>query len=96
MGSLWHANTILYVKKSLYSREQVILQNLLRQARVDAGLLQEELAQRLETYKTFVSKYESGERILDLHELRQVCMVLGLSLIDFIRMYEDKINKNQW
>lgn len=76
------------MKKSLHTREQAVLQNLLRELRISAGLRQDEVAERLETYQTFVSKYESGERILDLPELRQVCAVLDCPLVDFVQRYE--------
>ena len=85
--------TILYVKKSLHSREQIVLQNLLRQIRNRIGLRQDEVAARLETYQTFVSKYESGERILDLPELRQVCQALNVPMIDFVRQYEEALEQ---
>jgi Helix-turn-helix len=32
-----------------------------------------------------ISKYESGERRLDLIELHDVCRVLGISLVEFAR-----------
>jgi transcriptional regulator with XRE-family HTH domain len=38
--------------------------------------------------QSFVSKYESGERRLDVLELRQVCAVVGVSLADFVRRLE--------
>jgi len=81
------------VKKSLHSREQIILQSLLRQTRNKIGLRQDEVAARLETYQTFVSKYESGERILDLPELRQVCQALDVPLLDFVRQYETELEQ---
>ncbi len=84
---------MLLVKKSLYSDEQRVLQDLLRQLRTEAGLRQEEVAARLEIYQTFISKYESGERILDLPELRQVCRALGVSLIDFVARYEQVLSE---
>lgn len=83
----------MLVKKSLYSTEQATLQKLLRQLRQDAHLRQDELATRLVTYQTFVSKYENGERILDLPELRQVCQALGVSLVDFVRHYEQALDQ---
>jgi DNA-binding XRE family transcriptional regulator len=43
----------------------------LRQARLDAGLTQVEVAQRLGVRQTFVSKVELGERRLDPVELAQ-------------------------
>jgi transcriptional regulator with XRE-family HTH domain len=68
--------------------EQKKLQALLRQARVEAGLTQEEVARRLDHPQSFVSKYETGERRLDVLELRQVCATLGLSLGEFVRRLE--------
>jgi hypothetical protein len=35
-----------------------------------------------------VSKYELGTRRLDLLELRDVCKVLGVSLVDFVRTFD--------
>ena len=61
---------------------------MLRQARVDAGLTQVEVAKRLKVPQSFVSKYESGERRLDLVELRDVCQAVGVSLVDFVRLFE--------
>jgi len=42
-------------------------------------LRQVQVAEALDVPQSFVSKYESGERRLDLIELRQVCAVLGVS-----------------
>jgi len=81
------------VQKSIYSREQTVLQRLLRHLRQASGLKQEEVASKLKTYQTFVSKYESGERNLDLPELRQVCRVFGLSLPEFAQLYEDALQQ---
>jgi len=61
---------------------------LLRQVRTEAGLRQVDLAKKLRQPQSFVSKYESGERRLDLLELRQVCEALGISLSDFVRRFE--------
>lgn len=66
------------------------LLRLLRQVRTEAGLRQVDLAKKLRQPQSFVSKYESGERRLDLLELRQVCETLGLSLSDFVKRFEDK------
>lgn len=59
--------------------------SLLRQMRLDAGLRQEDLARKLGEPQSFVSRYESGDRRLDVLELRQICEVLGYSLADFIK-----------
>lgn len=70
--------------KSIYSRRQYIVQRLLRDIRVDAGLRQIDLAEKLGQPQSFVSKCESGERRLDLLELEQVCICCGITLIDFV------------
>ena len=67
------------------------LQLLLRQMRTEAGLTQTEIAQRLGQPQSFVSKYESGERRLDVLELREVCAVVGVSLADFVQRLEQAL-----
>lgn len=74
--------------KSLNSAEGEKLAALLRSVRSEAGLTQAEVADRLEMPQSFVSKYESGERRIDLVELRQICKVLGISLGEFVRRFE--------
>lgn len=64
---------------------------LLREIRAEAGLRQVDLAKRLRKPQSFVSKYESGERRLDLIELRQVCHALGISLEELVRRFEASI-----
>ncbi|MFL6331803.1 MAG: helix-turn-helix domain-containing protein [Pyrinomonadaceae bacterium] len=75
--------------------EQQRLQELLRQIRVDAELKQTDLAERLGQSQSFVSKYESGERRLDLLELRQICEAVGISLAAFVRKFERSTNESQ-
>jgi DNA-binding transcriptional regulator YiaG len=56
---------------------------LLRDLRIRAGVRQAELAGRLGVPQSFVSKYETGERRLDVGEVQAICAVLGLSLVEF-------------
>lgn len=70
--------------KSIHSRRQHVLQRLLRAIRMEAGLRQVDLAAQLGQPQSFVSKYESGERRLDLLELEQVCICCGVTLVDFV------------
>ena len=77
--------------KGIPEKAQETLQRLLRRIRVDAGVTQAELATRLGVPQSVVSKIESGERRLDILELRQVCRVLGLSLADFMRRLEKEV-----
>jgi transcriptional regulator with XRE-family HTH domain len=68
------------VEKSIYSEEYQQLCTLLRTLRREAGLTQAEVAKRLDVPQSFVSKYESGERRLDVIELRHVAEAIGTDL----------------
>ncbi len=57
----------------------------LRQARERHGLTQGEVAARLRTYASFVSKCESGERRLDVVELADLCRVYRTDLVELLR-----------
>jgi transcriptional regulator with XRE-family HTH domain len=70
------------------SAERQKLIALLRDVRTEAGLRQEDLAKKLKQSQSFVSKYESGERRLDLLELKQICRAVGLTLSEFVRRFE--------
>ncbi len=74
--------------KSICSAQQKKLQRLVRQVRLAAGFSQQQLAQRLGKPQSFVSKYEQGERRLDVIELGQICNVVGISLQDFVERLE--------
>ncbi len=77
--------------KTLYSREQQHLSTTLRQARLDAGLRQADLARLLGKQQSFVSDIESGQRRVDVVELRHICQHLGLPLGGFITRWEARL-----
>ncbi len=68
------------MEKSIYSEEYQQLCALLRQLRREAGLTQVDVAQRLDVPQSFVSKYESGERRLDVIELRHIAEAIDTTL----------------
>ena len=70
--------------KLLYSDRQERLRRLLREIRTKAGLRQVDLAEKLHQPQSFVSKYERGERRLDVIELEQVCECCGVTLGAFV------------
>lgn len=82
------------VKKNIRLDQQKKLLVLLRGIRVDAGLTQSELASRLSRDQTFVSKYESGERRLDVLELREVCQAIDTDFVTFIRRLDKDLRTN--
>ncbi len=71
--------------------DEACLQALLREMRSEAGLRQADLARRLGQPQSFVSKYESGERRLDILELRDVCRCLDVPLQEFVRRLEENL-----
>lgn len=83
------------MSKFVGSAERNILQNLLKQFRTNANLKQSELAAILNQSQSFVSKYESGERRLDLLELWQICHALNITLSEFVAEFEKLLNESK-
>lgn len=64
-------------------RVREALPKLLRDMRDRAGLSQVALAERIGRPQSFVSKYETGARRLDIVEVFEVCAACGLTLSRF-------------
>lgn len=73
------------MEKSRHSDDHQRLCVLLRQLRAEAGLTQTEVANRLRAPQPFVSKYEAGDRRLDVIELRHVLDALGAKPGSFLK-----------
>jgi transcriptional regulator with XRE-family HTH domain len=63
--------------KSLRSPRHEKLRTVLASARAAAGLTQAALAAKLERPQSFVAKYETGERRLDVIEFSEIAAALG-------------------
>ena len=50
-----------------------------------------DVAAKLGVPQSFVSNYESGERRLDILELREVCEVVRITLPNFIKRLEQSL-----
>jgi len=68
------------VKRLAHDDRYVRAVDALRAARIDLALSQEALASKLGKRQQFVSKYESGERRLDLVEFLDVATALDLDV----------------
>jgi transcriptional regulator with XRE-family HTH domain len=79
------------MSKSIHRAEYVVLTRLLREARQQSGQHQVEVAAALERTQSFVSDVETGARRLDLLELRDLCRVLEVDFLDFVRRVEQEI-----
>jgi transcriptional regulator with XRE-family HTH domain len=64
-----------------------VLRKLLVDARKNAGLTQAELAEKLGRLQSFVSKYERGERRLDVVEFRDVAIGMNLEPASFLAKF---------
>jgi len=71
-------------KKSVFTVRYQRLKTQLLQARTAAGITQVDLAARLGRPQSFVSKYERGERRLDLIEFLEVCDALEIKATDIL------------
>jgi HTH-type transcriptional regulator / antitoxin HipB len=60
--------------------EQFKVGAMLRQARIEAGMTQEQLAQRLNTKKTAISRIENHAEDIKLSTLERVAAALGKQL----------------
>lgn len=81
--------------KSIHNKAYQQLLELLRSKRVENGITQEELAQRLGVRQGIVSKIETHERRLDIIELRDICRAIGISFPEFIKQLDDCITREE-
>jgi transcriptional regulator with XRE-family HTH domain len=61
---------------------------LLRELRLEAGLRQEDVAERLRRPQSYVSNLEAGDKTLDFLEVKRLCGALGIGFVDFVRRFE--------
>jgi transcriptional regulator with XRE-family HTH domain len=76
------------VTRSAFSRKHQSFLKLLVDARQSAGLTQVSLAKKLGRPQSFVSKYERGERRLDVIEFLEVARALSLDPVRIIHELE--------
>jgi Helix-turn-helix. len=76
------------MKKRIYIAQRDRLVSLLREMRIESGLTQVDLAARIEKDQAYVSRYESGQRRLDMLEVREICQAIGIKLEEFARRLE--------
>jgi transcriptional regulator with XRE-family HTH domain len=73
------------VKKAVYERSYAAFTELLKEERKTAGLTQVALAKKLRRPQSYVSKYERGDRRLDVIEFIEVAQVIGFNLHEFLQ-----------
>lgn len=79
------------MRKSIYTPEYRLLIALLRQAREKRDLSQAEVGGFLGITASQVSKWERGDRRVDVNDARLYCNAIGLSLVDLIAEWDRQI-----
>ncbi len=72
------------MSSTLHSAEYQHFRAMLTQARQASGLTQTQVAEQLGKPQSYVSKYENGERRLDVPEFIQLADVLGIDVAAFV------------
>jgi transcriptional regulator with XRE-family HTH domain len=70
--------------KSVFTSRYELFRRMIVDERKQSCLSQEQLANRLSRPQSFVSKYERGERRLDVVEFLEVAAALGIDPSSFI------------
>lgn len=71
----------------IHRPEYVLFREMLAAARLEKGMLQLDVAEALGKNQSYVSKYERGERRLDLLEFLDVAKALDINVADFLKQY---------
>ncbi|NLT51965.1 MAG: helix-turn-helix transcriptional regulator [Ignavibacteria bacterium] len=70
--------------KSIYSKEYKKTIEKLKKARIEIGLKQEEVAEKLRKPQSYISKIERGERRIDIAELQDLAKVYKKEINYFV------------
>ena len=77
--------------KPIHRAEYAAVRTLLRELRMGAGIKQSELCHALGKPQPYISAIETGNRRVDIVEIRDICGVLGVTLPDFVVALEAAI-----
>ncbi|MFI5136365.1 MAG: helix-turn-helix domain-containing protein [Sphingobacteriales bacterium] len=81
--------------KTNLKKDYLVVTELLYRLRTNAGITQTQLAKILNLPQSFISKVETGERRIDLIELKEICKALNSNLIEFVIMLEKELNETK-
>lgn len=73
------------MSKSIYSKDQINLASKLKEAREKAKFDQKEVAKLLGKSQSYISKVESGQRRVDVIELKEFARIYKKELNSFLR-----------
>ncbi|HEY4523438.1 MAG TPA: helix-turn-helix transcriptional regulator [Candidatus Paceibacterota bacterium] len=73
------------MNKSVYSKDYKNIIKRLKKARIEVGLSQQEVADKLGKPQSYISKIESGERRLDVAEMKKFATIYKKDVSFFIK-----------
>ena len=79
------------MEKSIHSDQYAALLKVLTRKRVDSGITQTQIAEKLGMTQSAYSKLERGELRIDVIQLRAILLATGTALVDFIKEFEAEI-----
>ncbi|HHA2747683.1 TPA: helix-turn-helix domain-containing protein [Stenotrophomonas maltophilia] len=77
--------------KTIHRKEYSALIEVVRDARLAAGLTQAQVSKKLGRSQSFISDVETGKRRLDIVELRDIAKLSGLSLGALVADFERRL-----
>jgi transcriptional regulator with XRE-family HTH domain len=85
LGLIYSGIYIERVTKTVFTKRYGLLLSMLISLRNNQGLSQHQLAKKLKKPQSFVSKYERGERRLDVIEFLDIAKSLGADPLEIIK-----------
>lgn len=92
MGYAILESSVLGMPESPFAAEYEAFRRMLIEARHKSGLTQAELAEAIGRPQSFVSKYETGERRLDVVEFVRITSILRVDPARLIRILRDQFS----
>lgn len=78
------------LRLSIYSSEHVWLRELFLKRRLELGLTQRALGEKMGVLYSFIGKVETGDRRLDIFEFMAYCQGLELDPLEVIKEIQQK------
>ena len=91
MGYLRQAGNYQRMSRSFHHGAYQLFQTMIKELRLEKEVTQETLAESLGMPQSYVSKYELGERRLDLVETFEICRALHTDFVAFVQQFVKNI-----
>jgi len=75
----------LIMEKTIYTNDHKYMVEQLKKARRQAGLDQKQVADKLKKTQSYVSKIESGQRRIDINQLKEFAKIYKKEISYFIK-----------